>query len=100
MPAINVLKQFRDGLAFLQDRDGPAGAVVIKVMRIDAEAMVDRGEQAVAVHGPLRRLLAARVGSADHLAHAQAAAGEQHAHGPWPMVAAGPAAGVLILDAR
>src|SRR5262245_10416194 len=92
--------QFRDRVALLQDGDRPAGAVVEFVAGVDSEALVDRRQQAVAVHRPVARLLAARVGAADDLAHLQPAARQENAHRPRPVVAAGAAAWVLVGDAR
>src|SRR5688500_18888376 len=71
-----------------QNRDRAAAHVVEVVGGVDAEAGVDGGEQVVAVHRPLDGVFALGVSAADDLAHAEAAAGEEDAHGPRPVVAA------------
>ncbi len=67
-------------------------------MRIDAEAGVEGGEQAVAVHRSLSRFFGFAAGRADDLAHAQASAGQKDAHRARPVIAARALAGVLIED--
>src|SRR5262245_39792153 len=93
-------QQFRNRLAFAEDGNRPARTVAVLVVYVDAEAVVECRQQAVAVHAPPAGLLAARVGGADRLAHLQAAAGQEHAHRPRPMVPAGPAARILVGDPR
>src|SRR5688500_715832 len=67
---------------------------------IDAEAAVDRREQAIAVHAPLDGLFGFAVCCANDLAHLEAAAGEEDAHRPRPVVATRAAAGVLVRNLR
>ena len=92
--------QLRDWLAAGKDREGAAGAIAEHVIGIDAEAAVDRREQAVAVHRPLDWVFGPAAGGADCLAHPQAATGGEDAHCARPVVAARPAAGILIADER
>jgi hypothetical protein len=78
--ACQQLQQFGNGLSRRQNRNRPPRSIVQVMIRIDAEAMIDRREQAIAVHRPNRRIFAACVRGADDLAHAQAAAGKKDAH--------------------
>ena len=79
---------FLDRLPFIEDGDGPAGVVLERQVRVDAEHVIDRGQHVGRQQRPLHRMLGLGVGGADHLPAAQAAAGQQHRDGVAPVIAA------------
>ena len=62
-------QQISDGLAGGEDWDWATGVGEIRRSGVDAEAVVDRGEQTIAVHNSFDRLFPATVGRADDLTH-------------------------------
>src|SRR5262249_33540157 len=57
-------------------------------MRVDAEVVVDRGQDVAVVDGVVARLGGGGVGGADNLAHLHAATGDNGTVHPRPVVAA------------
>ena len=72
-----------------QEMRAVGGVVDHGVLDVDAELVIERGEDILIVHGPILRFLAQAVGRTDHLAHPHAAAGQEGARGSGPVVAAG-----------
>ena len=72
----------------------------MNLSRVNSEASVDCGEQAVAIHDALSGVFAARIGCPDDLPHPQSAAREKYAHCTTPVIATGAPAGVLVANAR
>ena len=65
------------------------GVVDHGVLDVDAELVIEGGEDVLIVHGPILRFFAQAVGRTDDLAHAHAAAGQEGARRLGPVVAAG-----------
>ena len=86
-----------DRPAARQQRDRPAGVVGEMRVQGDAQVAVQGRLEVVGRQRPVARLLAAAVGRAHHLAHAQAAAREEYRHRPRPVLAAGLAVEVAQL---
>jgi len=72
------LQQLADRLAVVEDVHRPAAAVQEGHRRVDAEGLVQRGQQLRSGVTPVLGVLAAGAGRADGLAHLQAAAGHDY----------------------
>src|SRR5262245_30309706 len=89
------LREFGERL-FLDEKLGAAGGIGEAGLRhVDAQVLVERGEDLLEVDGTLGGFFAEAVGGADDLADAHSAAGEERAAYVRPVVAAG-----LFVDAR
>ena len=81
--------QLADWLSPVEEEVRAVGGVVDhRVLNVDAELVIKRGEDILVVHGPILRFLAQAVGRADDLAHAHAAAGQEGARRLGPVVSA------------
>ena len=82
--------QLADRVSAVEQEVGAVGGVVDHgVLDVDAELVIERGEDILIMHGPILRFLAQAVGRTDDLAHAHAAAGQEGARRPGPVVSAG-----------
>ena len=69
---------------------GAVGGVVDHgILDIDAELVIEGGEDVLIMHRPISRFFAQAVGRADDLSHTHAAAGQEGARRLGPMVSAG-----------
>ena len=64
-------KQLRNRLSAGKNGNWTSGMILIRVGRVDSEAIVYRRQQAIAVHDPLDRLFISSVRGADDLPHFQ-----------------------------
>ena len=82
--------ELADWVAAVEEIVRAVGGVVDHgVLDVDAELVIEGGEDVLIVHGPILRFLAQAVGRTDDLAHAHAAAGQECARRLGPVVSAG-----------
>src|SRR6516164_5166538 len=89
MTKLSFSNQLLNRPAFAQNPQRPLSRVVEFVVVVDAEDMVHGREDIAGAGGAGGGVFGTGIGGADHLAHAQAAAGEDDGHGDRPVIAAG-----------
>src|SRR5207248_2768606 len=82
-------EQFLDGLAVVDELDGPADAAHVFLARVDLQGRVEAGEQVAHRHRTRLDVGAVGAGRPDHLAAADSAARQGDTEGPREVVAAG-----------
>ena len=85
--AVHDLEQSQDRAAMLHQSPRPVERVAVFRVGADAQRMVHGGDQIIRVDRPILRVSAVPIGSAIHLAAADAAAGHQAGVARRPMVA-------------
>lgn len=88
LPRTQESHQLANRLAVGQHRDGAAGEVGELVAVVDAEVVVDRGEQVLRVERAFGGVFGFGVGGSDDLAHAESSAGDQSGLSLRPVVSA------------